>query len=234
MALSTIIRGVCGKVGIPVPAAIATSTDPQIVQLLAIANEEVEEAISRHDWSALRSTAIRPVTSVASGVGFVSWPDGFARFSVDGAPFQVGTRLPLVGPASSFDWSTMTTGLRPTTSVSWRRTDGGMQFVGVSSGDQVQFDYMSDRAILPQMGDPKPAFDTDTDTGRISERLIRLGIIWRWKQTKGLEYGEDMSTYERELERAANADTGPQVITMADPYRDAAALTTPIVVVAGT
>ena len=46
MTLLSIIQTVCGEVGIPVPNAAAKSLDPQIQQLVALANREGRELAS--------------------------------------------------------------------------------------------------------------------------------------------------------------------------------------------
>ena len=49
---------------------------------------------------------------------------------------------------------------------------------------------------------------TDADTPKHSEQLIVLGLIWRWKAAKGLDYAEDFAKYERRVVDAMGRDAG--------------------------
>ena len=45
------------------------------------------------------------------------------------------------------------------------------------------------------------------------------GLVWRWKQTKGLSYSEDFADYEREVMDAIAQDGTKPVLNL-DNYRD--------------
>lgn len=81
-----------------------------------------------------------------------------------------------------------------------------------TAGQTLAFPYMSKNWVRPVSGSDKAAFTLDTDTALIPERLITLGIIWRYKASKGFDYAEAMATYEREVERAASRDAGTGVL----------------------
>ncbi|HEY5412903.1 MAG TPA: hypothetical protein VIJ94_19475, partial [Caulobacteraceae bacterium] len=53
MSLLTIIQAVSGRLSLPQPSAVAGSADKQVVQLLALANEEGASLARRHPWQAL-------------------------------------------------------------------------------------------------------------------------------------------------------------------------------------
>jgi hypothetical protein len=58
----------------------------------------------------------------------------------------------------------------------------------------------------------KAAFSDDNDAFTLSERLLTLGLIWRWRQQKRQEYGEDMKNYELALEKEIARDKGSQLL----------------------
>ena len=49
---------------------------------------------------------------------------------------------------------------------------------------------------------------------------MALGLTWRWLRSKGMDYAEDMSTYEREVERAASRDRGLRPLVVGKGHRD--------------
>lgn len=57
-------------------------------------------------------------------------------------------------------------------------------------------------------------FQSDTDTFLLSERLLTLGVIWKWKAMKGLEYAEDLKNYEILLEQEAGREKGARVLAI--------------------
>ena len=57
-------------------------------------------------------------------------------------------------------------------------------------------------------------FRNDTDTFILSETLLKLAIIWMYRQSKGRPYAEDMATYEREKEKLIAQDGGSKIITV--------------------
>ena len=58
------------------------------------------------------------------------------------------------------------------------------------------------------------SFATDSDTSLVPERVIMLGVIWRWKAAKGLEYAEDFRTWDQERSRVSGHDVGNKVLNM--------------------
>jgi len=54
-------------------------------------------------------------------------------------------------------------------------------------------------------------FQTDDDSFRLDERLLKLGMTWQWKAQKGSPYSEDMGTYSDALQVAMRND-GPAPI----------------------
>jgi hypothetical protein len=61
----------------------------------------------------------------------------------------------------------------------------------------------------PAVGD---AFTADDNSYRLSERLLKLGMIWQWKADKGSPYAEDMGTYSDALASESGADTPAPII----------------------
>jgi hypothetical protein len=52
----------------------------------------------------------------------------------------------------------------------------------------------------------------DTDTGVLDEEMTTLGIIWRFKSAKGLDYAEAMNDYEIKVNKAITKDGARVVI----------------------
>ena len=57
----------------------------------------------------------------------------------------------------------------------------------------------------------------DDDYPLLDSNLITLGVIWRWKKSKGLEYAEDFDTYEAAVSDAMARDGTKPKISMNGP-----------------
>lgn len=78
----------------------------------------------------------------------------------------------------------------------------------IGPGDNATFFYQSNAISQPQTGPAKASFDTDSDTFVLSERLLKLALIWRWKALKKMDYQEDMRNYEIALSQEQARDKG--------------------------
>lgn len=58
---------------------------------------------------------------------------------------------------------------------------------------------------------PKAAFTSDTDAFRLPERLLTLGLIWRWRENKKLDATGDQEAFIKALDEYAAKDRGSRV-----------------------
>lgn len=91
----------------------------------------------------------------------------------------------------------------------------------------LNFIYLDKNCINLAGGGVGDAFTADGDTFRLDERLLKLCMIWRWKQSKGSPYAEDMSNYEIALSRVAGADKPAPIIVGRHPISSTANVAIP-------
>ena len=85
MSLLTMVTQVCRRIGIVAPNAVVSSADPQIIQLLALANEEGEELANRYPWQAMRQQAtFTTVATESQGAETLGQCLGVRRFCLEG------------------------------------------------------------------------------------------------------------------------------------------------------
>lgn len=82
------------------------------------------------------------------------------------------------------------------------------------TGVQAQWYYISKNFGQNESGASIDRFTADTDTFKLPERLLTLGVIWRWRAQKRLEYAEDLKNYELALAKYITDDKGSNVITV--------------------
>lgn len=94
----------------------------------------------------------------------------------------------------------------------WMMLENQIQFAPAPSGT-AKFPYVSKNfAIDGGSGAPKPEFDHDNDNFFTDNELLTLGLVWRWRDQKGLDATGDQESFERALERVAVRDKGSRVI----------------------
>ena len=205
------------------PTTVVGNSDPQVRQLLELLQEEGDELTERHQWSQMYGYWQFVVTNALTQPGvpgsvynFASFPSDYNRLDLDASLFRSDTQLtPMSGPVPNDSWWRLLT-IPGTFPGYWRLVDGGMETIGAATGVTCTIPYVSNSWILNTNGvTTYNLWQSDTDTPRINDNLFVLGGRWRWKQSKGLDYAEDMATYEKWLERAIAGDRAARPIATA-------------------
>lgn len=202
--------------GLQAPQQVIGSTDPNTRLLLRLAQQEGRELARRHDWQALKVDYTFASTASEQQPAF---PADFDRLLPQGELWDRTANLRYLGPVDDMTWGRLK-GMAIAVGVPgyWRLLGGRLYLLPAPpAGHTLALPYMSANWVRPQTGADKDSFTLDTDTALIPERLIALGIVWRFKRAKGLDYADDMATYEREVERAAARDRGLSPLILSKP-----------------
>ena len=222
MSLLSIVQDVSGRLSLPQPSAVAGSPDKQVIQLLALANEEGMSLARRHPWQALvEEQTFATVASPAQGAAL---PADFDRF-VPNSIFNRSTRRPMTGPITPRQWQWIQAQpVYSTACLAFRERTGQVLIAPTPpTGETIAYEYLSRNWARSAGGAAQAAFLADTDLALLDESLIALGLRWRFLRAKGLDYAEEMASYERELEQAMARDGGSTAVSIAprplDPGR---------------
>jgi len=194
------------------PPAVVSSTNEMEVEITALAQEAAVEIMKSHDWQNL--TTLYTIT----GTGDESYPlpDDYDRMvQAMGVSSPSWPEWWFTQAASLDEWQQIKTrgfNLEP----GWWMILGNRfhTLPTLSSGKQAMFYYISKDVFLGENGTPKAAITQDGDSFRLDERLLTLSLIWRWKQEKGLDYAEDLRTYETALSQEQTREKGSRVIRL--------------------
>lgn len=193
--------------GMPRCSSVIGNTDPQVRQLLALANEAGRTLIDVHPWAVL--TKKHTFTTVAAELqpGFL--PADFHRF-VDETMWNTSRRMRVNGPMTSKEYSEMKA-MVTSPSVAWFARRGGWSdfiiYPAPSAGETISYDYISAAYAKSNLGIDQMSFQADTDISPFT-RLISLGLVWMWLSRKGLDFSTELSTYQLALQRMIAADGG--------------------------
>lgn len=213
MTVLTAIQRASTVLGLTVPAAVFTSTEREHVELQDAANEVAETMARHYDWQRLKTIATLTGDGVTEDF---SLPTDYGRQLLK-ATLWVTSRpfYPLEHVPDSDMWLGIITSDIQVSLGQW--TVYGDQIhirPAMATGDEAKFFYITKNIVDPASGADKPLFTLDTDAFLLDERVLRLGIIWQWKASKGLPYAEDMVNYEIALAEAVGRDKGSKIITV--------------------
>lgn len=73
------------------------------------------------------------------------------------------------------------------------------------------FPYITKNWAIDVSTAPKEVFTADTDSFALPERLLTLGLVWRWRENKKLDASGDQEAFIKALDEYAAKDRGARV-----------------------
>lgn len=193
MSLLTIMQQVCPRLGIAKPAAVASSQDPQLIQLIALANEEGQDLSSRYPWQALQNESTFSTVATESQGAIATLAGSGFRYVLNDIMWNRDLRRPVFGPLAPYQWQQLKAQNLTGPWNQFRIRGGNVLFIPAPAASQtIAFEWQS-----KFWANSAATWILDADTSLLDEEVMTMGIIWRWKAAKGLEYAEDMNKYER-------------------------------------
>lgn len=207
MSLLDIAQRAASRLGLRQPQTVVGSNDLTAQILLEFANQEGEELSRYHNWQAL--TVQKTFTTLAQVVQTNALPStDYDRMVYNAEIWNRSLNLRYRGPTNSRVWQQIQSGVGAGVAGWWRIVGGQLNiYPAPTAGQTIAFEYISKKWCESSLGVDQEEFLADTDVALIPERLILLGIVWRYRHSRGFaQYAEDMATYEREKEKAAARD----------------------------
>lgn len=214
MSLLTLIQDVSKSLGVPAPSVVMASADTRVLELLVTANSVGNELTRRYFWQELTQEA----SFTASGTINQGYLTGSIAtdfgYWIDQTFWDRTSRQQILGPVTAQEWQS---------DMSWAVVSPPYKFIvqgdilkvgptAIAAGDTMVFNYITKNWCQSSTGTGQSAFAADTDTTVIPEELFKLELIWRWKQSKGLAYAEDMETAEEQIDRYTGQNAGRRVL----------------------
>ena len=196
------------------PSTFFGSSETFENDLCDLVNEVATDAAEYRDWQALIRTGV--ITGDGTTTAF-DLPADYARMMVNSELFD--------GPAWLFGFTHVedmnqflflqARGFQPTPGA-WAIFGDQLNFTPApSDGQTATFPYVSKYWA----NGTKAAFDNDADTFALPERLLTLGLVWKWRQNKKLDYTGDDTAYSDALSFYGAKDGGSKVIRRSSRLR---------------
>lgn len=223
MAILEVIQYACGRFNVPVPATVLGTSDQQVLQMLRLLEEEGNDLARRGDWQSMTFEATHTSLALEDQGALTSIATNGFRDIKQGTLWDRTNKLPILGPLSDQEWQTMKA--RVTTGPRYQyRIRGGHLLINPTptAGYSWAFEYVSKYWLLGVDGVTYKQYATlDTDTLLLPEDVVLLGLRWRWKKEKGLDYAEDFESYEMQVKDALGRDGAKKVLYMDGGRKDA-------------
>jgi hypothetical protein len=212
--LLAIVQDACDEIGIPRPNAVIGSSDPQARQLLRLTNADGKALSRRHDWQKLVMEKTITATATEEQTGGI--PTDYDRL-IPGSFWNRSQDRQVAGPLSPQRWQMLKSGLIIMPYDCFRIRGGDLLMNPVpTAGDSLAYEYVS-KYWCAGASDEAPdqdAWAQDTDIAFLDDELLTLGIIWRYKRSRGLDYAEEFAGYELRCASLAGVDGGQASLDM--------------------
>lgn len=186
------------RTGIKYPNAVVSSTDPQIQQVQALLNEEIEELLEGPTLQVM----VKEFTFAATAVedqGAIDTLCGEPHRSIlNEILWNRTSKLPIFGPLNASDWQLQKAMGITGPAVQYRiRGDRLLMMPVPTAGHAIYGEFVRMYSVVATASTTptKEFFTVDTDFCVIPDRLLIAGLRWRWKREKGLPYAEDKARW---------------------------------------
>lgn len=188
------------------------------LELCDFVNEVAEDIAKYRDWQAL--TRFATIAGDGTTKAF-ALPTDFDRMAQNadlaqsGAWFGTFTHVPDVN--EFFAVSSPGYTLQP---GAWTIYDNQMRFQPAPpTTPTASYPYITKNWAIDVSTAGKSAFTADTDQFELPERLLTLGLVYRWRENKKMDSTGDLEAFTKALDEYAAKDGGSRVIRRrAAPY----------------
>lgn len=201
MPLLDVVQRVCDEVGLPRPSVVATSTEQLARQMFSLANAELEELSKRFNWPVLTR---EHVFNTVIGQAEYDLPSNYRKILQD-TVFERSRYYQMRGSLSAHEWQrtkALNLGSMSTARVRVWGNAGKIHIIPTPvSVEEVVFEFLTKNFAANAGNEGILRYSADADTALIDEGLIRMGLKWRIKHAKGLEFSADLAEYEAVVTR---------------------------------
>lgn len=210
MTLKELLNQTLAEVGFGEYTAFFSSSRPDALQVLALAKRELND-LSKKPWQALIEThSLTMDTSTEYDL-----PADFRQFVPDTA-FTESYAAEF--PTSAEDWAyydakNLTTGIN----LRIRLMGDKIHMSNPEDGQALRIEYISNYPVAGAGGTRKQRFTADDDSIVLNDDLFMLGVNWRFRRAKGMEWQSYFADYQQMKRRELATDKNSRTLNMGGP-----------------
>lgn len=194
------------------PDTIFSATDPFSLEMQALSNEVAQDIAKSHDWQALVRTHL--ITPNGTDTTF-PLPEDYDRMLLDSDIYEGSNwAWGYVHVTRPNDWLRMKVeNFGWISPGAWTMQGGQFEFQPAPASEtSAQFVYITKNIVTDASEDPSDAFTGDEDVFVLNERLLTLGLIWKWRELKRLEASTDEANFIKAFSEISGKDGGSKII----------------------
>lgn len=197
------------------PSVFFGSSGTFEIEICDLINEVARDILASHDWQGL--TKVHTLT--ANGGGAFPKPSDYDRMVLVADMQRTEWLWGYYHAADINEFMAIQDSGFHGFPGAWVLVGDEFTFSPTPSGD-AKFAYISKEYAVDSPGvSRKSAFDADTDSFVLPERLLTLGLVWRWREQKKLDFTGDQEAFAKALSEEAGKDKGSRVIRKGSPLR---------------
>lgn len=213
MSLLTSVQYFCGRNNMPIPSSVIGTGDTNLLQILRLFEEEGNDLALRGMWNVLMVEATLTTTATQSQGAITTLCPASFRYIINDTIWDRTRKQPIY-PLDGADWQAINATVSAAPPYRYRLRGGNLLVTPTpSAGLSWYWEYMS-RAWIMNGANQVQYFAADTDTMLLPEDLVVMGVRWRYKKEKGLEYAEDFNTYEIQVKQQLAEEQPRKHLTM--------------------
>lgn len=221
MSLLTMITQVTRRIGITAPASVSSSSDPQIIQLMGLANEEGQDLSARYPWQALQNESTFSTVAVEAQGTIQALAGSDFRYILNDIMWNRSLLRPVFGPLVPQDWQALKARNVTGPYAQFRIRGNSVKFIPIPvAGNTIAFEWISKNWVTLAATGTSATWAADADVSLLDEEIMAQGVLWRWKAAKGIEYAEDYNKYERLVADQMGRDGGKSRLNLGGSLND--------------
>lgn len=210
MTALSVVQWVAEKVSLKAPAVVFGNVDADATKLRNLLLEAVDYVREDGNWQEL--SAVATITGDGSTTAW-DLPSDYDFIPRENALWTTSLSAPLRHVQSLDEWLGAEV-LNFSFQYNIFTIYGGQIHIrdALTSGETVKYFYQSRNAVVASGGATKVAPTADTDTFKLSERLLELCMVWMYRRDQAMPYDGQLEDYERAKGKALTRDTGPSTL----------------------
>lgn len=211
------VQDFCERMMLPIPQAVVDSTDPNVKQIRSILYEAGNSLAIRGEWSRLtfETTHTTLAQEDQGNIYELTATGGATAFrKMKNETMWDRTDMLPVWPINPINWQRIKATTATMPRYRYRLVRHRLLFTPTpTAGHTVAFEWVSKWWIQDgTSGTIKERFTLDTDTFLVERELLKLGLAWRWRKAKGMDYAEEYEEYEARLAETLGHDVTRDVL----------------------
>lgn len=209
--LLTVVNNVCSIVGVPQLLTLVGNVDPRAITMLGLAKEELQELCRAKWWKDLTRFG---TVNIVIGTASYNTPADFGKL----VPSTIygTTALPILGAVNPQQWADRQKYGSIYGVPGFRMIGSKIYFAPTPTiNDTYAYEYKTKNRCTNAAGTlERETWGADDDLPLLDSYLIQLGIKWRYRYSKGLEYAEDYRVYGEAIEQTYGQELAHGIVTI--------------------